>query len=131
MQKNRYYKMLSMSNKSKIEFNLFSFVEAIDKIETYSKEFDNAEDFYYDAKSFDASMMQFVVIGELISRIDEEFKRTHSNIPWQQIKDFRNIIAHDYFGIDADEIWSIIQFHLLPLKENIQKIIEELEVDKP
>ena len=104
MQKNRYYKMLSMSNKSKIEFNLFSFVEAIDKIETYSKEFDNAEDFYYDAKSFDASMMQFVVIGELISRLDEEFKRTHSNIPWQQIKDFRNIIAHDYFGIDADEI---------------------------
>ncbi len=124
MLRNKYYKILSMSNQLKIEFNLYSFVEAIDKIETYSKEFDNAEDFYHDAKSFDASMMQFVVIGEVISRLDEDFKITHNNIPWQQIKDFRNIIAHDYFGIDADEIWSIIQFHLLPLKENIQELID-------
>ena len=128
MLRSKYYKILSMSSKSKIEFNLLSFVEAIDKIETYSKEFKNAEDFYHDAKSFDASMMQFVVIGELISRLDEEFKTIHSNIPWQQIKDFRNIIAHDYFGIDADEIWSIIQSHLLPLKKNIQKLIDELSL---
>jgi len=126
MLRNKYCKMLSMSNQSKIAFNLYSFVEAIDKIETYSKAFDNAEDFYHDAKSFDASMMQFVVIGEVISRLDDEFKTTHNNIPWQQIKDFRNIIAHDYFGIDADEIWSIIQFHLLPLKENIQELIDGL-----
>lgn len=101
-------------------------MEAIDKIETYSLEFDNGENFYYDTKSFDASMMQFVVIGELISRLNDEYKATHDNIPWQQIKDFRNIITHDYFGIDADEIWSIIQFHLLPLKDNIQKLIDEL-----
>ena len=126
MPKNKYYKILSMSNQSKIAFNLCTFVEAIDKIETYSKAFNNAEDFYHDAKSFDASMMQFVVIGELIYRLDEEFKTTHSNIPWQQIKDFRNIIAHDYFGIDADEIWSIIQVHLLPLKESIQELVDEL-----
>jgi len=115
-----------MSNKTKIEFNLLSFMEAIEKIETYSQEFDNGEDFYHNAKSCDASMMQFVVIGELISRLDENYKATHHNIPWQQIKDFRNIIAHDYFGIDADEIWSIIQLHLLPLKKNIQELIDAL-----
>ncbi|MEA3492678.1 MAG: HepT-like ribonuclease domain-containing protein [Campylobacterota bacterium] len=115
-----------MSNISKIRYNLLAFMEAIDKIETYSLEFDNGENFYYDTKSFDASMMQFVVIGELISRLNDEYKATHDNIPWQQIKDFRNIITHDYFGIDADEIWSIIQFHLLPLKDNIQKLIDEL-----
>jgi len=115
-----------MSNKSKIEFNLRSFLEAIDKIENYSQEFDNGEDFYYDAKSFDASMMQFVIIGELISRLDEEYKATHNFIPWQKIKNFRNIIAHDYFGIDADEIWSIITLHLLPLKKSINQLINEL-----
>jgi uncharacterized protein with HEPN domain len=36
-------------------------------------------------------MMQFVVIGEIISRLDENFKTSHSEIPWQKIKDFRNI----------------------------------------
>ena len=40
-------------------------------------------------------MMQFVVIGEIISRLDEKFKTSHSEILWQKIKDFRNIIAHD------------------------------------
>jgi len=114
-----------MSN-AKIKFNLLSFVEAIEKIEEYSQEFKSAEDFYHDTKSFDASMMQFVVIGELILRLDEDFKMSHSKIPWQQIKDFRNIIAHDYFGIDADEIWSIIQFHLIPLKKNIQELVDEV-----
>ncbi len=117
-----------MSNTSKIEFNLRAIIEAIDKIDMYSQEFKNAEDFYHDAKSFDASMMQFVVVGEVISRLDEDFKIIHNTIPWKQIKDFRNIIAHDYFGIDADEIWSIIQFHLLPLKKNIQELINKTSV---
>jgi len=111
-----------MSNK--IKFDLLSLVEAIDKIELYSKEFCDADSFYHDQKSFDASMMQFVVIGEVISRLDENFKNQHSNIPWQKIKDFRNIIAHDYFGIDADEIWDIIQSKLLPLKDDIQVLVE-------
>ena len=127
MLKNKYFKMPFMSNNSKLKFNLISFVEAIQKIETYSKEFKNAEDFYHDAKSFDASMMQFVVIGELITRLDEAFKLAHKDIPWQQVKDFRNIIAHDYFGIDADEIWSIIQFHLVPLKKNIQELVDRID----
>ncbi len=43
--------MLSMSNSSKIRFNLLAFIEAIEKIETYTCEFNNGEDFYYDAKS--------------------------------------------------------------------------------
>jgi uncharacterized protein with HEPN domain len=111
-----------MSNKT--NFELLSLLEAIDKIKLYSQEFSNGEDFYYDSKSFDASMMQFVVIGEVISRLDENFKSLHNNIPWQKIKDFRNIIAHDYFGIDADEIWDIIQNKLLPLKEDIEALVK-------
>lgn len=110
---------------SKTEFNLLAFLEAIEKIETYSNDYTNADDFYHDAKSFDATMMQFVVIGEIIIRIDEDYKQQHTSIPWQKIKDFRNIIAHDYFGIDADEIWSIIQLHLLPLKKDIESLLDK------
>jgi len=110
---------------SNIHFNLQSLLEAIDKIDTYSQTFTNADDFYHDSKSFDASMMQFVVIGEIVSRLDENYKQTHSIIPWQKVKDFRNIIAHDYFGIDADEIWSIIQNHLIPLRASIKTLLEE------
>lgn len=107
-----------------ITFNLNAFIEAIEKVELYSKDFEDADEFYHDQKSFDASMMQFVVIGEIIVRLDENFKTSHPEIPWQKIKDFRNIIAHDYFGIDADEIWDIINNKLLPLKNDIEKLIE-------
>ena len=79
-----------------------------------------------DSKSFDATMMQFVVIGETISRLDENFKNSQNQIPWQKIKDFRNIIAHDYFGIDPEEIWDIVNEKLLPLKKEIKKIIDEV-----
>lgn len=122
MQKNIFCKTLFMS--SKIIFNLLSLLESIEKIEFYSQDFLDADSFYHNQKSFDASMMQFIVIGEVISRLDEEYKIKHSEIPWQKIKDFRNIIAHDYFGIDADEIWDIIQNKLLPLKSDIKILIE-------
>ena len=107
-----------------LRFNLLALIEAIEKIELYSNDFGTADTFYHDQKSFDATMMQFVVIGEIIARLDETFKSAHPQIPWQKIKDFRNIIAHDYFGIDADEIWDIINHKLLPLKSDIQKLID-------
>ena len=60
---------------SKLKLNLLSIFEAIEKIERYSSEFINADDFYRDEKSFDASMMQFIVIGEAIDRIENVFKQ--------------------------------------------------------
>ena len=124
MQKVRSSKTLYMS--SKIKFELLSLLEAIEKIELYSQDFTNADDFYHDQKSFDASMMQFVVIGEAVSRLDESYKQHHCEIPWQSIKDFRNIIAHNYFGIDADEIWDILENKLLPLKTKLSLLYKEL-----
>ena len=111
---------------SNVLLHLETLVEAIDKIEEYSNEFDDAEEFYHDSKSFDATMMQFVIIGETISRLDEDFKNSQNQIPWQKIKDFRNIIAHDYFGIDPEEIWDIVNEKLLPLKKEILKIIDKI-----
>jgi uncharacterized protein with HEPN domain len=109
---------------SNILLHLDALIESIDKIEQYSCEFNDADELYHDSKSFDAIMMQFVVIGETISRMDEDFKKNQNQIPWQKIKDFRNIIAHDYFGIDADEIWGIIKEKILPLRKDISKIID-------
>lgn len=109
---------------SNVKLDLYSLIDSIDKIELYLKSFSSADEFYHDQKSFDATMMQFIVIGEIISRLDTDFKKSNNHIPWQKIKNFRNIIAHDYFGIDADEIWDIINNKLLPLKSQISKLLE-------
>jgi len=68
-------------------------------------------------------MMNFVVIGEMVDKLSDNFKRDHKNIEWIKIKGFRNIVAHDYFGIDAEEVWQIIINKIPGLKSEIQKLI--------
>jgi len=99
-----------------------SILEAIDKILEYTSGFNDADEFNEDYRNFDATMMNFVVIGEMIEKLSEDFKNNNPVIEWQKIKGFRNIVAHDYFGIDAEEVWQIIKNKIPKLKEDILKI---------
>lgn len=111
---------------SKLRLSLLSILEAIEKIDRYTSEYKSADKFYHEERDFDATMMQFVIIGEMISKLDDTFKDEYSDIPWQKIKDFRNIVAHNYFGIDADEIWEIITTKIKPLKKDIESILPNI-----
>jgi uncharacterized protein with HEPN domain len=85
---------------------LISIQNSIDKIIDYTKNFESADEFYNNTISFDATMMNFIVIGEMAEKLSDEFRSaSESEIDWFKIKGFRNIIAHNCFGIDAEEIW--------------------------
>lgn len=72
----------------------------------------------------DATLMNFIVIGEMTSKISEALIReTHDQIDWFKMKGFRNIIAHNYFGVDAEEVWQIIQDKLPVLKAQLLTIM--------
>ena len=90
----------------------------------YTKNLSNADEFFNDKKTFDASMMNFAVIGEMTDKLSDEFKENNSHIEWGKIKAFRNIVAHDYLGIDAEEVWQIIKEKLPKLKIQLQSITE-------
>lgn len=66
------------------------------------------------------------IIGEAANKTSEETKRRTAKIPWDQIVGLRNIIVHEYFGIDLEEIWNTIQFDIPKLKVEIDKIIQSL-----
>lgn len=103
---------------------LMNMIDCINKIQEYSKKFDNADDFYSDSISFDASMMNFIVIGEMTEKFSEAFiNGTSTQIDWLRVKAFRNIIEHNYFGIDAEEVWQIIHSSLPTLKKELEKMI--------
>ena len=108
---------------SKDDLSLLTILESIETIFLYSGSSQNADDFYHDRKSFDACMIHFINIGEMIDRLSPDFRSNHQEIPWQEIKNFRNLVAHNYFGIDAEEIWDIIENHLPVLKTNIQSLL--------
>ena len=103
---------------------LETLIEAIDRIIEYTSGVNSADEFNNDYRNFDATMMNFVVIGEMVDKISDEFKKAHPKIEWIKIKGFRNIVAHDYFGIDAEEVWQIINSSLPGLKDNLERLIK-------
>ena len=105
---------------------ILNMIESINKIQQYSAKFENADDFYHDTISFDATMMNFIVIGEMVEKLSEKLiSETVNEIDWFKVKGFRNIIAHNYFGIDAEEVWQIIKTDLPELVKEVKSIIKE------
>lgn len=113
-----------MSNKGK--GSLLSILDAIDKNLSYVQGMTSLEQYHRNSLVVDATLMNFVVIGEMVDRISTDLRAAHSEIDWQKVKDFRNLAAHDYLGIDAEEVWQIIQLHLPELKTGIQAILAGL-----
>jgi uncharacterized protein with HEPN domain len=100
-------------------------LDSIKKIQEYSDNFNNADEFYNDSKSFDAAMMNFIVIGEMVDKLSWKLiNDTSIKIDWSKVKGFRNIIAHNYFGIDAEEVWQIINDSLVKLKIELENLIK-------
>ena len=107
--------------------SLKSIQNAVDKIIEYASSHGSADDLYANQRDFDAIMMNFVIIGEMVVRLDDEFTASHKQVDWARIKKFRNIVAHNYFGIDAEEVWQIIQKHIPELQTQTSELITEFE----
>jgi uncharacterized protein with HEPN domain len=97
-------------------------LETIDKIMSYTADLSNCDDFENDVESFDATIMNFIVLGEIVGKLSENFRKKHPGIDWRKIYAFRNVLAHDYFGIYPAEVWEIIQKNLPVLKADLKLI---------
>jgi uncharacterized protein with HEPN domain len=63
--------------------------------------------------------MNFVIIGETAGKLDDKSLELLNEIPWKQIKAFRNIIAHDYLGVDPEAVWEIIKWDIPDLEKKL------------
>jgi len=98
-------------------------LEAIEKIFRYTADLKNADEFESDNESFDATMMNFIALGECIAKISNNFREQNQHIEWTKIYAFRNVISHDYFGILPEEVWEIIKKRLPKLKNDLLELI--------
>jgi uncharacterized protein with HEPN domain len=78
---------------------------------------------YQNDRDFDASMMNFIVIGEAVEKLTDELKDENRQIDWQKIYTLRNILAHHYFGINVDIVWQIICNDLPKLRDDLNKLL--------
>jgi uncharacterized protein with HEPN domain len=72
-----------------------------------------------DEKTVDAVVRNLEVIGEAVRWLPEEVKATRQQIPWTQIAGLRNRIVHDYFGLDLEIIWQVLQVSLPEFKRQL------------
>ena len=80
-------------------------------------------DFISDRKTIDAVIRNFEVLGEASKRMPEEVRITNPQIEWKKISDFRNILIHDYFGINYEIVWKIIKDFLPEQFEFLQQLL--------
>ena len=94
---------------------------AIVRIESYTRGL-KREQFLTDEKTIDAVARNLEIIGEAVRWLPDEFKAQHEGIQWEQIAGLRNRIVHDYFGLDLEIIWQVVQTSLPELREQLDEI---------
>ncbi|MCF8408234.1 MAG: DUF86 domain-containing protein [Crocinitomicaceae bacterium] len=98
-------------------------LQSAHKIKLYTKDF-NFNMFLHDDKTIDAVVRNFEIIGEAANRISPDFRNSNPEIEWTRIRGFRNRIVHDYFGIDYEIVWDIIETYLDELISWLENLID-------
>lgn len=108
------------------DFRLYldDILEAIHQIRTYMADMDEKA-FTTDKKTQDAVIRNLEVIGEAAGHLPEHFQRAAPEIDWRKIKGLRNILIHQYFGINLPIIWDVIQNKLGPLDTTCRKLVKK------
>ena len=73
----------------------------------------------------DAVIRQLEIIGEATKRLSKQFCSRHSDVPWRRIAGLRDVLIHDYMGVDINAVWEITQKNLPPLRLQIESILRE------
>ena len=99
-------------------------ITEIDLIFDFCKEIKNASEFLNDKKTVRATIRSLEVIGEAVKKLPKEITDNYPEIPWRSIAGMRDILIHEYFGVNMNLVWNTIQKELLPLRTAVQKIID-------
>ncbi len=83
------------------------------------------ETFRQDKKTLKSVLYNLAVIGEAARKLPEEVTARYSSIPWRQMGDMRNVVIHEYFGIDTKILWETIETELPPLVKRLKDIIAD------
>ena len=96
-------------------------LEAIERIEKYAGE--GREALYRDELVQTWVVHHLMIIGEACRALSAEFRAAHSEDAWALAGGLRNVIVHEYFGIDLEIVWGVIERDLPALKKLVQEIL--------
>jgi uncharacterized protein with HEPN domain len=100
-------------------------VEAAGRIGEYTKGL-SQDDFSQDRKTVDAVVRNLEVIGEAAKKVPDDVRQLASHIDWRKIAGLRDILIHQYFGIDLEIIWNIVTTKVADLDFEIRNLLDTL-----
>lgn len=97
--------------------------ECITDIESYTKDV-SKEEFEKDKKTQDAVAKRIEIIGEAIKNLPTEFRKGYKEIEWGEIAGMRDVLIHDYFGVNINIVWDTVAQDIPKPKKQISEIRE-------
>ena len=101
---------------------------AIEKIRGYSSV--GRETFFRESHWQDAIIRQLEIIGEATKRLSSETRSRKHDVPWRRIAGLRDVLIHDYMGVDLEAVWQITRTELPSLETAVRGLIEALPPDR-
>ena len=99
-------------------------LDAIDKIERYIRI--GYDGFMEHSHWQDAVIRQLEIVGEATKHLSEDVRVRHPDVPWRRIAGLRDVLIHDYMGVDLEAVWQVTQKNIPQLKEQLIKIFPDL-----
>ncbi len=96
-------------------------LDAIEQISVYTREGKDA--FLKDAKTQDAVIRKFEIIGEATKRLSNETKALRSDISWRDVAGLRDVLIHNYMGVNLRRIWGVIEQNLPLLRDAVDDLL--------
>ena len=99
-------------------------IDAIEAVDAFTAGF-TQEQFFADRLHLDAVIKNLTVIGEAAGRVPASFMEANPRIPWPRMRAMRNVVVHEYFGIDEDVLWGTVTDDLKPLAPLLAALLGE------
>jgi uncharacterized protein with HEPN domain len=107
---------------SRDELYLRHILDAIQKIESYADV--GHDQFIAISLRHDAVIRQLEIIGEAAKRLSRQALGRHPEIPWRQVTGMRDVLIHDYMGVDLERVWNVIERDLPPLRKAVEELLD-------
>ena len=102
---------------------LVHILDSIEAVESFMEGVDSKEILSSSRKTKDAILHNFAIIGEAVNNLEGEYMNNNPHVEWDKIIAMRNIIIHEYFGIDMNLVWDTIKEDLPVLKKQIKILV--------
>ena len=104
---------------------LIQMLERVERIFEYTAT--GREGFLRDAKTQDAVLRSFEVMGEAAKRVSQPVRDRAPEIHWRRLAGFRDVLIHQYAGVDLEEVWKRIVEDLPPLDEALRRLLQRIQ----